>query len=110
VTRLECLTREIAAELVQGPAVAALVMDERERAGVSYETWHSYQRLKVELITTGMHAAVVLLAAAGSGTVDERELERLTDRLELAWVKLERLRSSAFEDELHDVAAGGDKA
>jgi hypothetical protein len=108
MTRLEELTLEIAAELVEGREVADLVMDERARVGASVEEWRDYQRFKIELAASGIEAALILLAAARTGAADSHELDRLTHRLAVGFMRLARRREAVFDEELRDVADGGD--
>jgi hypothetical protein len=110
VTRLDRLTAEVAAELIQGPAVAELAMSARERAEVADETWVAYQRIRIECIATGMRAALYLLSAARTGAIEDEEVEGLTDRIEVAWAKVVQHRSAALDDELRDVVNRGDGA
>jgi hypothetical protein len=111
MTRLEELAREIAAELVEGPEIADVLMEERERvADTSNEAWRAYQDMKIECAAVAIEATLHLLAAVRPGKLDPRELEQLTQRLTVGWAKMERLRSAALDDELRDVADGGDAA
>jgi hypothetical protein len=110
MTRLDQLALEIAAGVVEGPAMADVVMEERECAGdVSAEAWRDYQRMKVVCTATGIEAALRVLAAGGPGPPSLGEIDRLTHRLAVGWEKMERHRSAEFDDALRDVAAGGDR-
>jgi hypothetical protein len=82
-------------------------MDEHARVGASAEEWRAYQRFKVDLVASGMEAALRLLAAAGSNT---HELDRLTHRLAVGFAKLTQRRAATFDEELREVVDGGSAA
>jgi hypothetical protein len=106
MNRLEQLAEEIAAEIVEGTAVADILMEQRERV-VDDEAWCAYQRVKIDAAAAGIETALRLLAAARTGTTDPNDLGALAVRLATAWAKFKRRRDRAFDDELRDVAGGG---
>jgi hypothetical protein len=105
--QLERLTREIAADLVEGPTVADLVMEERERVEqvehVDADRWRSYQKLKIDCAATGIEAALLILAASVRGKTDPSELARLQHRLAVGWAKVERHQSAVLDHALRDL-------
>jgi len=107
--RLEELAEDIAADVVEGPELAELLMGERDALGHLSETeWRDYQRVKVACTATGVQAALQVLACGGAGPPSLDELERLTHRLAVGWARMERRRGAEFDADLRDLAAGGE--